>query len=390
MTKNSQETHSLFKLILLLFISLFISCAADDKGNDSDDSAYLKDYIYPENLWGLINIKNKVVYKPTFDEIRPFQDSYAAVNIKGKWGFIDSDLKLAIKPQYRAAWNFKNGFARIQYPDGSYNYINNSNETLSEHNFLYAHDFEKTFATAKIGLDSFIIINSAGNFSEVVKAEDLSPTEYGYFIAENFENEIIYDTQGQEINSLVYDKIMPLSENAIIAKDKNMHGAISLDREILIPFKYYRLSSYENGWIVGIGESGIDIYKDFKPVRTFTEYMEIRYAGFDRFIFMHNGKWGFMDTEFNIIAEPIYDQLDNFSQAVAAYQREVLWGYVNIMGIELIEPSYGLAFPYIENHARVVFYEGMGIIDKNQKIKIPPSGKTYRDLSASYIAFKGR
>lgn len=391
MKKNVSFNNGLLIFLSISFIiTLLISCGEDKPVNHNQSDSYLAHYLHPEHLWGLLDLNNKVVYKPTFDELRPFQESYAAVNIKGKWGFIDTNLTTIIEPQYRAAWNFHSGLARIQQISGSYNYINSSNETLFDEDFLYAHDFINSFATAKIGQDSFIILGANGYKSDIVKAQDLSPTPYGYFIAEHFESEAIYNSEGKDINNIFYDRIRAVDPHAIVAVQDGFQALISIEKEILIPFDYRRISTYENGWTIASAEQGIDIYKNHNLIRHFDEYIEVRYAGHDRFVFMKAGLWGIMDTEFNIITEAIYNQLDNFSQNVAPYSKGELWGYVNINGIELTEPMYGIATPYRDNYARVMFYEGMAVLDKNQKIKIPPSNRTYRDVSASYIPFKGR
>jgi hypothetical protein len=59
---------------------------------------------------------NAVTEQPReFDEIRPFRDGLAAVQLDGKWGFIDRDSNLVIPPQFYRALSFSGNFARVGF-----------------------------------------------------------------------------------------------------------------------------------------------------------------------------------------------------------------------------------------------------------------------------------
>lgn len=56
---------------------------------------------YP--FWGYIDSTGKMVIKPQFDNAEGFYEDRAAVKIKDKWGFIDTNGNNFIaKPQYKA------------------------------------------------------------------------------------------------------------------------------------------------------------------------------------------------------------------------------------------------------------------------------------------------
>lgn len=388
-----KKFNNLYKLIFNLSLCIFIlfiqSCNEEPQDESTEESQYLKDYLEPPSKWGLLNLNNEVVHEAEFDEIRPFKEGVAAVNLKGSWGYLDTSMDLTIKPVYRAAWNFDQNIARVQLMNGNYNFIDMQGNMLFEENFLYAHDFVDSYSTAQIGIDSFVIITREKDISPVIKAEDLYPVQYGYVISSSYGYDKLYTTDAEPVDKLEFDKITVASDSLFIVTIDGKYGVVNLQAETQIPFDYLRISAYDD-WIVAFKKGAIDVYNGISLRKSFTQYFDLRYAGYNRFIFMENGKWGVMDTSFVEIAAAEYDQIDNFSQGLAPFHKNELWSYININGREVSKPKYGLALPYHENYARVVFYEGMALIDKYQKVKILPIQGTYRDVSASYIPFKVR
>lgn len=91
----------------------------------------------------LLDEKGKKVTDDTFEDARPFNgEGYAAVRIDGKWGFIDKDGKVVIKPEYVEARSFSNGFAAVRRATG-WGFINEDNDVVIECKFDGAKDFNE-------------------------------------------------------------------------------------------------------------------------------------------------------------------------------------------------------------------------------------------------------
>ena len=77
--------------------------------------------------------------------IWPIKDGYARfIGKNGNWGFLHG---ISLEPfwldsQVLYAEDFNCGLARIQYVDGTYNYLNNKLQCLNEVNFIKASDFK--------------------------------------------------------------------------------------------------------------------------------------------------------------------------------------------------------------------------------------------------------
>ena len=57
-----------------------------------------------DGKWGFINKEGNLVIKPQYEDARPFSNGFAAVKIDGKWGYINSeDYKLVIPAEYDEA-----------------------------------------------------------------------------------------------------------------------------------------------------------------------------------------------------------------------------------------------------------------------------------------------
>ena len=76
-----------------------------------------------------------------------FAGEYAAFKSGSLWGYVDSDGKIVIEPQYEAAKSFSNGIAAV-FSDSNWNFINSENKKVITENFedaSYLSDSGKCF-----------------------------------------------------------------------------------------------------------------------------------------------------------------------------------------------------------------------------------------------------
>ena len=59
----------------------------------------------------------ETIVKPKYQEVNGFSDGFAAVKQNGKWGYIDEEGNMAIKPQFDFAGSFSEGVAVVGYYD---------------------------------------------------------------------------------------------------------------------------------------------------------------------------------------------------------------------------------------------------------------------------------
>lgn len=67
--------------------------------------------------WGFMDKNGKMVIEPQYEEARSFCNEYAAVKQNGKWGFINMEGTLVIEPQFEETKDFSNGNVFVKRAD---------------------------------------------------------------------------------------------------------------------------------------------------------------------------------------------------------------------------------------------------------------------------------
>lgn len=93
-------------------------------------------------------------------------DTYYAVRVDGKWGYIDQTGQIKINPQFAEAWNFtENGLAAVKQ-EGKWGYIDKSGKFVIEPQFEFAVSFAKNgLAQVRVNnLDKAGYIDETGKY----------------------------------------------------------------------------------------------------------------------------------------------------------------------------------------------------------------------------------
>lgn len=98
-------------------------------------------FVFDGTAWHLIDTSGAVQSKDAYEDVCLFNDgTYAAVQIGGKWGFIDKNGNVCIEAQYEDARSFSNGFAAVK-TDGLWGFIDLDGEMVIAPRFLDSKDF---------------------------------------------------------------------------------------------------------------------------------------------------------------------------------------------------------------------------------------------------------
>jgi len=80
--------------------------------------------------WGFLDAQGNLVIKPLFDEVGDFHNGLSAAQKQGKWGFIDANGNWLIPPQYQRVQPFtQSGLAAVEQ-DGKLQLINRKGEVV--------------------------------------------------------------------------------------------------------------------------------------------------------------------------------------------------------------------------------------------------------------------
>lgn len=84
-------------------------CDAVDRVTEDGIIAFEK-----KGKWGFVDTQGEILLKPTYDEAKSFSNGLAAVKENGNWGFVDTDFECVIVCQYADAYYFnENGYCVI-------------------------------------------------------------------------------------------------------------------------------------------------------------------------------------------------------------------------------------------------------------------------------------
>ena len=77
-----------------------------------------------------------------FSWTRGFSEGLAAVEINGKWGYVNTNGEMVISPEYYEACSFKDGLARVKTSDSDldgWTYINKSGRKIKDEKTYFIH-----------------------------------------------------------------------------------------------------------------------------------------------------------------------------------------------------------------------------------------------------------
>ena len=113
--------------------------AMDEKGVMNRNNRI---FVMQNMKYHMIDSTEKKISDATYDDVRPFgfQDQYASVKSGDKWGFVNSDGKTVIEPQYEDARSFVNGYAAVEN-GGKWGFIDMDGKLVIDYTFEDARDF---------------------------------------------------------------------------------------------------------------------------------------------------------------------------------------------------------------------------------------------------------
>jgi len=370
--------------VMLLAISCLVACRHDNTASSEEESAYMADYESPANKWGFINKEGHLVIKATYDDVGPFSEGLAAVNKDGKWGYIDREGNMVIQPIYKSAWAFHEKRARVQQFDQPEQFIDQKGTAMPSDGWSAADDFSNGRARVKVG-NYFGYIDS----SEQLVIQPIYTRGWnfkdGICIVEYQEKLGVIDLNGAYILKPEYDFIKIAGKNKIIlCRLVNTSIAYDATGKELARIPESKMSD-SDGHLIAVRE------KDKMYLFDLSKQAAIKPVVYTNIIYLEGSLWAgksgegylLLDHEGQPVTSTAYNQINKFSDGLAAYSQGEFWGYMDKPGIERTGEVFGLAWDYKEGLARAAFKDGIAFIDQQQKLAFyPPKGSVdMRDFS---------
>jgi hypothetical protein len=252
--------------------------------------------------WGFIGTDGKFRINPQFDEAQGFSDGLAPVRIKDRWGYVDPSGKLIINPQFDAALPFRSGRAAVRV-GAKWGFIDHSGKFVVNPQFDAAFPFVGHFAGVLVG-NKWGFINESGQFA-------VNPQFDG---TTNFFGDLATVQVGDKYGFV------------------NRKGFLTVNPQFLYAAVFRgRLARVRMG---------------------------------DRF--------GFVDATGKLMINPQFDEATDFSEGLAAVGVDGRWGYVDTEGKYVINPQFEAASAFRGGIAPVTAGGRIGFIDRTGHYVVNP------------------
>ena len=387
------KRHIMFKLrylILALLVGLW-SCKEENNMSSNPSSIeqqYFKDYESPAEKWGFLNELGDISIDPIYDDLRDFNQSLCAANLKGKWGLINKKGESVIDFKYKQIYD------------------------VSE-NRTYAQDFD----------NQWYLINVLTKQTTPVTYTAFKPFQKGFSVVANKNNWGVIDINGNELIPAVYESIEQNVNNLILSKGQ-YQALVDTAGDTLLPFSPQKLKFLSSRFLSVKTDSDLTLYdlNNLKELlrgvnklviidsESFLVKMGDKYAIYDirteeykyleySFVdilgqgilkFKEGGRYGILNPDGSILSPAKYDMLNRFQESYLVYGINDYFGYINEDGSERTPPIFPLAWDFKNGFARVFDQRGIGYINKNFELQIPGKYFEVRDFYEGLARFQER
>ncbi|MEM1208404.1 MAG: WG repeat-containing protein [Planctomycetota bacterium] len=302
-----------------------------------------------------------------------WNDQPLPVNIRNQWGLINQRGELIIEPRFDWTDYLFDGLVRVEL-DGRTGFINIGGDWVIDPIFRYADRYAEGSAIVSDG------------------------RRFGFI-----------NRRGDQYVDFLYDAALRFRNQRAAVMANGLIGYLDRRGQLAVPMKYRRGRSFSEGLAVVeeplgqratrllfIDQNGEVAFDASQAGMTALGDFSDGLAAFER-----EGRWGYLDKAFEVVIEPTYDEARGFLSGLAAVRSGDRWGYIDKEGNTIVEPAFDWAWDFTDVLAMVSVNSRYGYIDRAGNFAIAPqfdeAAPFFRELarvahspSFGYIDVKGR
>lgn len=282
-----------------------------------------------QNKYGILNAKLDTIFSFKYDYISE-QNKLFIVSNNEKYGVLDVNKKEKLPIIYKNVSALKMPFQSFTYEtfDAKYGIVDVRGKSVLKDVRYYVEPISEKLFLAKIDDDSYFVDRN-------MKMKYDFPVRY----------------------------IIPITEKMtqfyIKKEDEYFAGLINNKGQILLQPKYKSIQYFPktNIYIVETEKGSSLLNEDLKEIKI-GAYDKIEATKEASLLKVYKDKkYGFIDTNGNLVINLIYDEAENFSEGLAAVVKDGKWGFINENGATVIDFNYiGKMESFKNGYAR--FYKG--------------------------------
>ncbi len=234
----------------------------------------------------------------------------------------------------------ENDFFPVADNSAKWGFINLKGEVVIPFQFQNAYGFSEGLASVKVN-EKYGYINPGGEF-EIAPDFDYARYFYkGSAIVGQNNLEYLINTRGEKITQGSSDMAM-LNDDYVVYKQGALYGIKDISGKILKAPFMSDFFGYSEG-LAGVKIQGkwgfMDENFNLVIAPKYTEKLVYAFHnGYARF--MQNGKVGMIDKTGKVTIEPVYEELYELSEGLIAFSQNRKWGYMRLDGEIVIAPQY--------------------------------------------------
>lgn len=244
--------------------------------------------------------------------------------------------------------------------NGKYGYIDHQGKIVIRPQFYWGVDFWQGLAEVYVcGRTVSVDKNGIFHPRRIALAGELSPKRVGEKVG--FE-----DGVGQFKIPAIFDEALPFSEGFAAVQVDNQWGFIDTTGQMVIRPRFAAAFYFREGVGTVDNEQGTVLIDKSGNVIS-SGYNTIDFIADGRAPVLRVDKWGFLDLQGKVVIPIEYDSMRPFSGGLAPVQKDDKWGYIDRDGKIVIPFQFDEADSFASGLAPVKLGEDSGFIDKSGK-----------------------
>lgn len=325
-------------------------------------------------LWGILKANGQLVTTPRFSKLEPFSEGRAVVQRKTQTGTyarydynqIDISGREQFAQYYYLLDKISEGLIAFRQ-DSLWGYMTPDGKTVIPPGFTYASSFRSGLAAVRVAEKGYGYIDKKGNW--VVAPQ--------FDIAEPFVGEFARVA-----------KLVPVGRGS----SRRDWGLIDRQGKLILPMENYSIYAYfpNQGFYVQKTEKEYFFLDANGKITNTTPYDNLTTYTDDGLTRFRQGKvHGMLDKMGKVVIPPVFDDLDDFHEGLAAAKYQGKWGFINLQGEIVIPYRYDGAFRFRDGRAIVGNDGEVLVINKQQQVLARAPGKVSGTfLTSSHLFFR--
>jgi len=313
-------------------------------GNEFEEITSLKSVegnllVKKDNQYGVVNTVGQIIVPIEYKNVailkEGYKNEYIIVDANDNQGIISTSGTIIIEPMYNEIKYLNSTDVYAAKIDNKWNLVNKKGEVLNNSYDDYTYS-KGDYVIVKQG-DKYGIITTAGEVKIEPTYQNLEYAFSVYYIAKINDKYGVINTDNTSVIATEYLNMTYWSDKEIIIADRTETETVLFDSNLTE--KLTGIFVYEENYIKARID-GIDKYYTYKFEEKETKDILTKNT---LFVSKKDGKYGFVDSQGNVVVDYIYDEAKEQNQfGFAAVKLNGLWGAIDKGGKIVLEPQVNL------------------------------------------------